>query len=1262
MHFFSEVIVRLAKVAGIDLRTQRSTARQRRLRAEHLEQRALLAAGDPDLSFGMGGQVSTEFDNTSTWGKTALASALQTDGRIVVAGEGALARHLPDGTLDASFGVAGRVAFPYYARSIAIQTDGSIVAVGGTDEFYFEDFVVARYLSNGTLDTSFDADGILLTDFGGTETAYGVAIQANGRIVVVGGSNDSIVIARYNTDGALDATFDGDGKFIRRFNTNRSDTAYSVAIDANGKIVVAGTSWVSYTFNSSNRDFFVMRLNTGGFLDRTFDTDGYLNTNFSPGPVSSDEARDVAIQSDGKIVVTGYARINFNDHLAVARYNPDGSLDETFNNSFGGRKAIPIPGFSNRPTAGESVSLLSDGRILTMANGSLYQFTSDGSLDTTFDGDGVLKFGGLVKTSFIQPDGKIIAAGSTGIQFLVMRFATDGSRDVTFSLDGSVETGFGPSIDEAKGSVLQPNGKLIVVGQSLRAFGIARYNANGSPDLRFSQDGRTTIDFGPTTAESGAADVAVQPDGKIIVVGFVRFKGSTSWSSQFAVVRLNVDGSLDTTFSGDGIAITDVGDFGSANAIALQTDGRIVVGGSGFGQYFTLARYNTDGSPDRTFSGDGIAKIAGVNNASSISEVRILPDGKLLAVGNFFTYNSSKYGSALMLARFNDNGTIDTSFGTNGRVIDSTGQQRTGNDVAILPDGSFLVAGDTTFYKNNSASSDTAISRFNSDGARLSTRVFTFDWPIRFDPFETFKSRSAASSILVQPNGKILLAGSYDGYLQIVRLNSDETLDTSFSGDGKSVTQLGEDDSTLADILQQPDGRLIVVGSRKSKYPARANSDFAVARLLEVNEPAASTLVTVNSAGNVQISDLWSRDDKLTIQRTGESVLITDQTEDSHAKFQIVGVAGAIGDGTKQISIPLSTIQATGKPLVVSGLVGDDTLTIIGDEEVNGLSFVGGPGTDTLSQETSNLSAVWNLNAAGTGSVTQAGRFPRHFSNVEYFVGGQAADTFRLNGATSSLQLRLNGGGGQDTIQLTADADITLLNRSFPSGQSTLSVSGTMTQQTNLKGFESAILIGGAGNNRIDASRFIGPATLLGRQGNDQLIGTQSNDILSGEDGDDVLYGDYGDDTLRGGNGNDFLSGESGNDSLFGETGNDILIGGLGVDLLNGGAGEDLLIGSYSNLLQRFTEASIRDAIVAAWVSADAYTNRVVLLRDTGIAGAMKLTPGTNVLDDSAVDTLIGGSGLDWFFASNAVAGNEIGLATGGLRLLESGEVVTVLS
>ena len=374
---------------------------------ELLETRCLLSAGDLDPSFGTGGIVTTS-------GSGASSVAIQSDGKIIVSGGGdnggfTLARFNANGSLDTTFDRDGKLTTDFGlivggAFSVAIQSDGKIVAAGGNN-----DFALARYNTNGSLDTSFDGDGKLTTDFGTpTDRAFSVAVQSDGKIVAVGQSESGFAVARYNKNGSLDTSFNGTGMLTTTFNSS-SDVAASVAIQSDGKIVVAGTTFHAGT----GYDFALARFNSDGSLDTMFGDDGKQIANIPGGFANS-----VVIQSDEKIVVAGSAIGGGSSAFGVARFESDGSLDNSFDND-----GTLTTDFSDVDDRGLSVALQQNGKIVVAgwaADGidfALARYNENGSLDSTFDGDGTLTmdFGSQLDRAFgvaVQNDGRIVVAGS----------------------------------------------------------------------------------------------------------------------------------------------------------------------------------------------------------------------------------------------------------------------------------------------------------------------------------------------------------------------------------------------------------------------------------------------------------------------------------------------------------------------------------------------------------------------------------------------------------------------------------------------------------------------------------------------------------------------------------------------------------------------------------------------------------------------------------------------------------------------------------
>jgi uncharacterized delta-60 repeat protein len=334
------------------------------------------ADGSLDASFGTGGKVTTDiglFDEAfavaiQADGKIVAAGGTAPEGFCC---QFALARYNADGSLDASFGVGGKVTTIFSGDSrafaVAIQVDGKIVAAGGTSDPFVTDFAFARYNADGSLDASFGVGGKVTTDFGGFDAASGLAIQGDNKIVAVGagGPNNDFVLARYNTDGSLDTSFGTGGKVTTDF--GGFDGASGLAMQGDDKIVAAGRGGFFTVFA-------LARYNTDGSLDTTFDGDGMVTTQFFGENIES--AAGVAIQTNGKIVVTGSVFSTFDPSFALARYNTDGSLDTSFGTGgkvttdFGDPSDVGVLCPPGRKDCSEDfakdVAIQSDGKIVAV--------------------------------------------------------------------------------------------------------------------------------------------------------------------------------------------------------------------------------------------------------------------------------------------------------------------------------------------------------------------------------------------------------------------------------------------------------------------------------------------------------------------------------------------------------------------------------------------------------------------------------------------------------------------------------------------------------------------------------------------------------------------------------------------------------------------------------------------------------------------------------------------------------------------------------
>jgi uncharacterized delta-60 repeat protein len=333
----------------------------------------------------------------------------------------------------------------------------------GTDA---RDVALARYDADGSLDGSFDGDGKAATDFGGDDAGADVAVQPDGKIVVVGGSVGGFAVARYNVDGSLDSSFDGNGKLTTDFGGSGS-AAYGLALQPDGKIVAAG---------HGGAGFALARYSPDGSLDSSFDGDGKQTTEFTAGAAAA-----VALQRDGKIVAVGRALGDGTD-FALVRYSPGGSLDSSFDGD--GKQITAIPWNSDEWLS--DVAIQPDGWLVVV--GSDFEYNICGCTDLvvghyTPDGSPAgLSLTSISGTDYgadvaLQPDGKIVVAGSAADgqgDFLLARYNTIGSPDASFSHDGIQTTDFGGG-DGAGGVAVQADGKIVAVGQAAGDFALARY-------------------------------------------------------------------------------------------------------------------------------------------------------------------------------------------------------------------------------------------------------------------------------------------------------------------------------------------------------------------------------------------------------------------------------------------------------------------------------------------------------------------------------------------------------------------------------------------------------------------------------------------------------------------------------------------------------------------------------------------------------------------------------------------------------------------
>ena len=460
-------------------------------------------------------------------------------------------------------------------------------------------------------------------------------------------------------------------------------------------------------------------------LDSSFGTGGKFIVNFPNS--SSGESYAVLVQPDGKIILAGGANGQFNKDFTLVRLHATGTIDTSFGAN--GFVVTPIEQFS--PEAVYALAL--------------------------------------------QPDGKIIAAGNSSTpsvftaQFAVVRYNPNGSLDTTFGSGGKAMTDFSTGVNDIIGGVvIQPDGKIVVAGTQNGKFALARLNANGSMDSSFGTAGKAVTQI-VTDGNAFANVLLLQTDGKLVVAG--SRTGPTSNINSAPVARFNTDGSLDTSFDGDGLAFPGLA---FIRAGAIDSSGRLVFGGQGYWNFsasgFGLARLNPNGSADTSFNATGTSRlvIASPENENWVNGLAIQSNGKIVAAGRSY---GNPNGYDFTLARFNENGSPENRFGNGGKMVTHIGaQQDWAYALSLQTDGKIVVAG--------------------ASGARFAVARFMggdVPRPHKFD-FDGDGSDEAAVARTLQSSGLTwLMNNSQTGFKSVNwGLGTDKTATADYDGDGKT--------------------------------------------------------------------------------------------------------------------------------------------------------------------------------------------------------------------------------------------------------------------------------------------------------------------------------------------------------------------------------------------------------------------------------------------------------------------------------------------
>lgn len=656
----------------------------------------ITSQGNYDTTFSTNGRINVGV--TAAGADIGRGIALQTNGHIVIAGYGknadydfAFCRLRTDGELDTSFATSGKKTVANGtsddgALSVAIDSNGSIVGAGNSYNGANWDFAAVRLLDDGALDTSFNTSGkTTITLNTASESAYSVAINNVNQAVLAGGTNNGTNLdfgfIRLLTEGRLDTSFATSGKKTLAILSN-DEAAHGVKLETSGNVILAS----GYSNNSSNNDFTVVRLLSDGTLDSSFATDGSLVQIIGTG---EDTAQGIAMKGDGMIVAAGrtevgsavfdlvYVRLD-----SAGSLTPAGSLVQSFGT--GGRLRV-----DNAATPDRFLNVVGDTSGKLYATGKtnnggdnflIVRVNPSGTLDTTFSTSGKKEVDGggadlglSVKT---QTDGKVVLAGyinTTGVKFGVLRFETSGSLDSSFNTTGKLALAFGTVATTV--SILT-SGSYLLMGQDTAGldFGFAQLLADGTYDTSFNTIGNRVIDI--ATSNDYFATGFVDGNGSVVGVGV------DNSSSNFAVVRMTISGSLDTSFNTTGkYDARSPGGWDSDNIDTLagvnQSFGGALVPGNriavytyvttnGLGEYYgNLTRLTTSGNVDTSFHTDG-ANTNGVTYtaAAQFNGLTVAPSGKIFTAHSNFNPGAS--ANTYVVERFKTNGAIDTTFNTSG--------------------------------------------------------------------------------------------------------------------------------------------------------------------------------------------------------------------------------------------------------------------------------------------------------------------------------------------------------------------------------------------------------------------------------------------------------------------------------------------------------------------------------------------------------------------------------------------------------------------
>lgn len=924
-----------------------------------------------------------------------------------------------------------------------------------------------------------------------------------------------------------------------------------------------------------------------------------------------------------------------------------GSLDTTFN-PFGAIPGVVLQNFDFQDDA-HAVAVQTDGKILvagTFGDGSapdrdfaVARFNVDGSLDTTFGVGGPDGINGLATVDFlgqqdelrdvlIDSSGNIVlvgvaqnASGFDGVG--IARLDVNGILDPTFDGDGKLTDIVTNWTIEMRGASIDASGNIVTAGRIQHIFGgpgdqdfiVARYLSTGGRDFSFATiggfagGGMKVTDFG---GRDEGFDVKIQPsDGRIVVGGR---GGLLPTDAHFALARFNTDGSLDTAFDGDGLATTDIPAFTTdfIDSLAIQTDGKIVAAGSsisGVTGDIVVARYNTDGSLDTTGFNGGLGyNQLSPGNFDFGEGVALQPNGAIVVSGTA----GSGSGEQTVVLRLTTAGVLDAGFGSGGMTITNVsatpGEAERLRDVVITADDKIVAAGVVA----GSLGTDFLV-------MRLDTGAIEVD--------------SGGPYTIPEPGGTITLNGAttassptYDwdldndgifGETGVAALYGDEV------GQNPTFTVTGVDDPTVFPITlrvtsgsdQAFDSTTVTVTNVAPTLTisgaASVNEGSTYTLNLSTSDPGADTITswTINWGDSVQVV-------------SGNPSSVTHTYGDGPNGYTISATA-TDEDGTYAAGNTVAVTVDNVAPVITG--VSNSSPTIGGAHENQNVT-ISATFTDAGVLDTHTGTIDWGDGSTSVGTVVESGGSGSISATHAYVNGGIYTVTITVTDDDTGQDtettftviagvgrdavtgvLEIVGTNGADDIKVIKQSSSTIKVKYDLAGEPLLERTFNTSGPTAISAIE--MYLGGGDDYAALASDVAKNATIFGDDGNDKLIGGSGSDVLIGGDGLDLLYGRAGRDLLIGG---------QCIDALFGDADGDIIVGG-DTDL-------DVDLGTLAGVAQRNAQLADLNAIMAVWNGAGTYSQRVT---------AVLPLANLHFFDDNDADLLAGGAGQDLFFSGD---------------------------